>query len=173
MNVCDKYGRLMISLSETPVISICDFNTSNNAMSANISVVDIQLMSVAFTAFSRNSTDHVNGYVALAENQSKYLTAILPTKDNNPILIRYANSPIYPDELFNQLTLTPGGDYRDLLIEQCGWQMSFINATFNWGTVIEMSPKCGANVTNDYVFWDAGDLTGFHRVMDFKLYNLG
>jgi hypothetical protein len=47
-----------------------------------------------------------------------------------------------------------------------------INATFNWGTAVDMSSKCGANVTNDYVHWDVGAINSFHRVMDFKVYNI-
>ena len=33
--------------------------------------------------------------------------------------------------------------------------------------------KCGASTTRDYVHWSAGNLTGYDRIMDFKVYNLG
>ena len=46
-----------------------------------------------------------------------------------------------------------------------------INATFNWGTAVSLSEQCGQNLTNDYVHWNTGDLNGYQRIMDFKVYN--
>lgn len=45
------------------------------------------------------------------------------------------------------------------------------NATWSSGSAT-LSSTCGVNTTLDFVHWDAGDLNGFHRVMEFQVYSL-